>query len=211
MSNISYYKAYDDRYKQVHREKLRWFSAEPSPIVSEVIDEFSLPQTAKMLEIGCGEGRDAGYLLRKGYDVLATDVSEEAVLYCRKQYPEYEKQFQVLDCVTDKLDEQFDFIYAVALVHMLVLDDDRNRFYSFIRDHLKCGGIALIGTMGDGNIERQSDISTAFDLQERIHEESGKMLKIQGLLSKAPLFQQKECEEISFQKEKKKVNLLKMR
>ena len=177
---MTYYKAYDDRYRQVHREELQWFSEEPSPIVSEVIGEFSLPQTVKVLEIGCGEGRDAGYLLSKGYDVLATDVSEEAVLYCRKQYPEYEKQFRVLDCVADDLDEQFDFIYAVAVVHMLVLDEDRNRFYGFIREHLKPDGIALIGTMGDGNVERQSDIGTAFDLQERIHEGSGKMLKIAG-------------------------------
>ena len=175
-----YYEAYDERYKQVHSEDIRWFSAEPSPIVSEVIGEFSLSQTAKMLEIGCGEGRDAGYLLCKGYDVLATDVSAEAVQYCRTQYPGYEKQFQVLDCVTGKLNERFDFIYAVAVVHMLVLDEDRNRFYGFIREHLKSDGIALIGTMGDGNVERQSDITTAFDLQERTHEESGKTMKIAG-------------------------------
>lgn len=180
MNNRSYYEAYDDRYKQVHSEDIQWFSKEPSPIVSEVIGESSLTKTAKLLEIGCGEGRDAGYLLTKGYDVLATDVSEEAVAYCRKRYPEYEKQFSVLDCVTEKLSERFDFIYAVAVVHMLVLDEDRDGFYRFVREHLKPEGIALIGTMGDGSIERQSDIATAFDLQERTHEETGRTLKIAG-------------------------------
>ena len=67
------------------------------------------------------------------------------------------------------------FIYAVAVVHMLVLDGDRNGFYRFIHDHLKPEGIALICTMGDGETEIKSDISKAFELQERDHA-SGKML-----------------------------------
>ncbi len=50
---------------------------------------------------------------------------------------------------------------------MLVLDEDRNGFYQFIRSHLKSDGIALICSMGDGNYEMQSDISNAFELQER--------------------------------------------
>ena len=175
-----YYKAYDDRYRQVHRENLQWFSKEPSPIVSEVISDLALDRTSKMLEIGCGEGRDAGYLLSKGYDVLATDVSGAAVAFCRTAFAEHAERFQVLDCLADKLDERFDFIYAVALVHMLVLDEDRHGFYRFVHDHLMPDGVALIGTMGDGSVERKSDITTAFDLQERMHEASGRTLKIAG-------------------------------
>ena len=55
----AYYEAYDDRYRQVHGEDLQWFSDEPSSIVSEVIAQFSFNRTATMLELGCGEGRDA--------------------------------------------------------------------------------------------------------------------------------------------------------
>ena len=56
---------------------------------------------------------------------------------------------------------------------MLVLDEDRDAFYTFIRDHLSPNGIALICTMGDGKMERQTDIHTAFDLQKRTHEQTG--------------------------------------
>ena len=61
---------------------------------------------------------------------------------------------------------------------MLVPNEDRNAFYNFIREHLEPSGIALIGTMGDGTIERQTDIRTAFDIQNRIHEQSGKAIQI---------------------------------
>lgn len=180
MDNRAYYEAYDDRYKQVHGEAIQWFSEEPSPIVAEVISVFGLGTTAKMLEIGCGEGRDARYLLSGGYNVLATDVSEEAVAFCKRKFPDDKDRFAVLNCITEKLNKKFTFIYAVAVLHMLVLDRDRDGFYRFIAGHLEPDGIALIGTMGDGSFERQSDISTAFDLQERMHEASGKTVKIAG-------------------------------
>lgn len=180
MSARKYYEAYDDRYRQVHGQALQWSSQEPSPIVAETIRGFSLSQRHHMLEIGCGEGRDAFALLAQGFDLLATDVSPEAVSYCQKRMPDYAAHFQVLDCVAGRLEDTFDFIYAVAVVHMLVPDADRNAFYTFIREHLKPGGIALIGTMGDGSVERQSDIRTAFDLQDRIHEQTGKPVQIAG-------------------------------
>ena len=176
----AYYEAYDDRYKQVHEEALQWFSEEPSPIVAEIISAFGLELTDKILEIGCGEGRDAEYLLANGYDVLATDVSGEAVAFCKTKFPDHRDQFAILNCVTDKLEQRFSFIYAVAVLHMLVLDEDRDGFYRFIAEHLNPDGISLIGTMGDGSFELQSDISTAFDLHERTHGESGKTLKIAG-------------------------------
>lgn len=173
-----YYEAYDDRYRQVHQQNLEWFTRTPSPIVEQTIREFQIGPNSRILELGCGEGRDAIHLLRQGYRVLATDISPEAIAHCRRLAPAYADCFQVLDCIGGKLEGEFDFIYAVAVVHMLVEDIHRKRFYQFIHSHLKECGIALICTMGDGEIQRKSDITNAFSLQERIHEQSGKTVHI---------------------------------
>ena len=175
-----YYEAYDDRYIRVHEKNHQWTSNLPSAIVSQVLHRFGLTKDADILEIGCGEGRDAVFLLKQGYRLTATDISPEAIRYCRASNPQFSGHFQVLDCLTEKLDARFDFIYAVAVVHMLVEDDHRAAFYSFIREHLKENGIALVCTMGDGTIERKSDISAAFDLQERIHQGTGEKMMIAG-------------------------------
>ena len=190
----SYYEAYDDRYRQVHDKSLRWFAQSPSPIVYDTIREFGVRKSDKILEIGCGEGRDARFLLEKGYALLATDVSAAAVSFCQKEFPEYENRFQIMDCLNTDCSEQYDFIYAVAVVHMLVRDCDREGFYRFIREHLTKSGIALICSMGDGITQRQSDISTAFDLQERIHEMSGQSLKIASTSYRAVSFEAFEKE-----------------
>ena len=167
MSDRKYYEAYDERYKTAHEKLLRWFGDEPSSIVLETIEKYKIAKHDYILELGCGEGRDAQALLKNGYHLLATDISEEAITYCRKLDEMYKNSFQVLDCVNGSMDKKFDFIYAVAVIHMLVLDEDRKAFYQFIYNHLTPNGMALICTMGDGEVERQSDLNTAFELQER--------------------------------------------
>lgn len=174
----NYYEAYDDRYRQIHSQGLQWFADAPTPIVAETLKEFKITPNHRILEIGCGEGRDAYPLLRQGYNVLATDISPTAIAYAQTKWPEFAENFRVLDCISEQTEEKYDFIYAVAVVHMLVEDSHRDAFYRFIRNHLTKDGMALICTMGDGNMQRQSDPATAFDLQERTHEPTGKQVQI---------------------------------
>lgn len=173
-----YYEAYDDRYRQVHQENLHWFDENPSGIVLETMEKYAVTKQMRILEVGCGEGRDARVLLRKGYKVLATDVSSAAVDFCRRQDPAHEDAYACLDCLNWRTEEKFDFIYAVAVIHMLVPQEDRDGFFRFYRDHLTDGGIGLICSMGDGSEEMQSDISNAFATRDRLHEASGKVVHI---------------------------------
>ena len=173
--NKKYYAAYEERYKAAHEQGVSWASNQNSPIVLEIIKKYNIQSDHELLEVGCGEGRDSRAVLENGYHLMATDISKEAVTYCKKTMPGFKEHFSVLDCLSDTLDKQFDFIYGIAVIHMLVLDHDRDGFYQFIYNHLKPDGLALICTMGDGEFEMQSDISRAFELQERNHE-SGTMM-----------------------------------
>lgn len=52
---------------------------------------------------------------------------------------------------------------------MLVPSKNRTDFYQFIYQHLTENGLSLICTMGDGKIERETDIRNAFRVEEREH------------------------------------------
>ena len=169
-----YYEAYDDRYMQIHGQGLQWFDDAPSAIVKETISAYGITSQHKLLELGCGEGRDALPLLAEGYDLIATDISHEAIRFCRERYPQYADRFRVLDCTYGEDKGLYDFIFAVAVIHMLVEDTDRSAFFRFIYDHLRDGGLALICSMGDGRSAYSSDICSAFDLRERTHGSTGK-------------------------------------
>lgn len=164
-----YYEAYDQKYQIILEKGHSWSSNTPTPIVYNVMQKYNL-SSSSILEIGCGEGRDALYLLKKGYGVTASYISAEAINYCKLQNPDYCDHFIILDCINDEHEYRYDFIYSVAVIHMLVNDNDRNSFYRFIHDHLNANGVALICSMGDGVNESVSDTSKAFDLVERSHE-----------------------------------------
>ena len=167
-----YYKAYDERYKTIHKQTgLDWAGEEPSYILKDILEKYSATKDSRILEIGCGEGQNSIYLQKENFKVLASDVSNEAITWCKKKAKENklnENNFFVLDILENNHKEKYDFIYSVSTLHMLVLDNDRKAFFDFLYDHLTDNGIAIITSMGDGNFERNnSDITKAFDLSER--------------------------------------------
>ncbi len=164
-----YYEAYEERYKAIHQTGESWFSDAPTPILGEVLARYGVGRETPMLELGCGEGRDAFPLLDAGYDLLATDVSSEAVAWCRGQRPEHADRFRVLDAVRGELKGEYPFIFAVAVVHMLVENADRTAFTRFVREHLSDRGLALLCSMGDGETERRTDPADASALRDREH------------------------------------------
>ena len=169
MNNKKYYEAYNERYKTIHQKGRSWSSDISTPIVMETIAKYGFSKIDPMIEVGCGEGRDSKPILEAGYNLLATDVSEEAIKYCEQKMLTYCDSFAILDCLKDQLDVKFRFIFAVAVIHMLVLDEDRQQFYKFIYNHLQDDGVALICSMGDGETEVKSDVNEAFMLKEREH------------------------------------------
>lgn len=196
-----YYEAYEKRYLQVHKESLAWASDKNSPIVGEILKKYIASRHPRILEVGCGEGRDSLHLLRLGCDVQALDISGEAIRYCKeKAGGENRERFHVVDVCTEEFAGQYEFIYSVATLHMLVLPQDRQRYLSFIKRHLSDKGYALILTMGDGVMERESDIGTAFLDQKRTHQDTGKELEIAATSCKMVSFEtfRKELHESGF-------------
>ena len=164
-----YYEAYDERYKTIHEKGFSWAGDVATPMVLDTMRRYGIPKETIILEIGCGEGRDARAVLDEGYNLLATDISPEAISYCKCRFPRYADRFEVLDCLNGDFNGTFDMIYAVAVLHMLVEDEDRKRFYRFIREHLSDNGIALVCSMGDGESEFSTKADEAFEIKERNH------------------------------------------
>lgn len=164
-----YYKAYEKRYCQVYKNNILWSSKKNTPDVLECIKNYKISKDSKILDLGCGEGRDSIYLLNNGYNVLAVDYSKTAIEKCRElSNNNYNEKFMQFDLIKDRLNDKFDFIYSIAVLHMFILDEHRNKFLSFIREHLKEGGICLICVMGDGIKQYTSNIDDAFKNTKRV-------------------------------------------
>ncbi len=166
-----YYEAYEERYKQVHQSQNKpWAGDRPSLAIEKLLEKYGANSNSSILEIGCGEGQNAIYLLQKGYNIEASDVSPEAIRWCKKQAELAgvdENKFFVMDILNNDLDKKYDFIFSVAVLHMLVDDKDRSEFFNFVKKHLEDIGKAFIVVMGDGKMTRKTDTTKAFELADR--------------------------------------------
>lgn len=102
----------------------------------------------RVLDVGCGTGRDAGYLARNGYDVTGLDTSEPMLAYARGQHPTV--LFVHGDMRSFRLPGRFDVITCLdsALLYCH-RNADLDAFFACCRRHLADDGL-LIAEMRNG-------------------------------------------------------------
>ena len=165
----NYYKAYEERYKQVYDKNMLWSSKLPTLEVIKFLKDYNAVKDDRILDLGCGEGRDAIFLLEKGYNVLAVDYSLSVINMCNKlSNNKYKDHFKQFDIIENKMGEKFKYIYSIAVLHMFVLKEHRNKFLSFIREHLTDDGYCLLCILGDGKQNYVTNINDAFKNTKRV-------------------------------------------
>ncbi|MBP1155529.1 MULTISPECIES: class I SAM-dependent methyltransferase [unclassified Paenibacillus] len=115
----------------------------------------------RILDAGCGEGRNLVYFLREDYDVFAVDRSEQAIQKVRKLAAELnnrlqEEQFRVEP--VEKLsfaNDTFDVVISCAVLHFA--EDERHfqRMASEMWRVLKPGGLFFARLASNIGIENQ--------------------------------------------------------
>ena len=71
--------------------------------------------------VGCGQGADAEYLARLGFQVIAFDVAETAVRLARERYPDSAVHYQAADVLhpPGQWRHAFDLVVEIATVQAL--------------------------------------------------------------------------------------------
>ncbi len=68
-----------DSYAQRYQAEDYYWGTKPSAICQQVLQLLPPDQTVTLLDIGCGEGRNAVYFAHRGYGVTAFDLSAAGV------------------------------------------------------------------------------------------------------------------------------------
>ena len=81
--------------------------------IDELLRRVSLDPGARILDVGCGPGRHAHELGRRGFEVLGVDISETFVDVARADAPSA-VTFERLDARTMTFDAEFDLVLSVC-------------------------------------------------------------------------------------------------
>ena len=101
---------------------LKYENADVSEIQELLVTTFE--KKAKLLEIGCGSGRDASFMTKKGFNVIAIDGSKNMIDEAKKIHPELSNTLFHKTLPNNlKFDTKFDSIYSIATLMHLSKDD----------------------------------------------------------------------------------------
>ena len=102
-------------------------------------------QPYKVLDIGCGEGKDAVFLARNGYEVSAFDSSEQGITKARELAENIgvKVDFFKASLFDIRLDTSYDIIFSSGVFHYIP-QRSREDIINDIKSHTKDGGINAI-------------------------------------------------------------------
>jgi ubiquinone/menaquinone biosynthesis C-methylase UbiE len=101
-----------------------------------------LPTGSKMLEVGCGTGRESYALATEGFEVHAIDTDAGAIaLAQRKARGHGSPSFTTQDFATHHFVDEFDAVFERGVLHNIKSDADREDFAVKVARALKPGGL----------------------------------------------------------------------
>ena len=119
-----------------------FWGTEPAELCYELIKLVPPGKGVKVLDIGCGEGKDAVFMAKQGYEVYAFDITENGIAKTKRMAKENGVEINAFIAeVNDfSIDETFDIIYSTGTIQYL--DDDRiDEFFEKVKRMTKPQGI----------------------------------------------------------------------
>ncbi len=110
----------------------------------------------KLLELGCGGGRDSRYLTDRGLDVIACDYSPEALELCRHKAPRADRRRIDIREPLPFPDKAFPVVLASLCLHYFPWPETV-AIMAEIRRCLEPGGFLLVRVNSTGDIHHGAD------------------------------------------------------
>jgi len=164
---------WDAVYRHQPPERLKWHREEVDAELLAALD--ALPK-GRLLDLGTGLGTVAAYAARRGFHVIATDVSRRALELAQKRYPADRVEWLEDDAVASRLFTPFDVAIDRGLLHLLP-PDRRADYLRELSRLIKPGGVLLLiahvhpapketATHGFTRADLENTLGAAFELAE---------------------------------------------
>lgn len=103
-------------------DAIPWADLAANPHLLEWLEREDINGTGKtVVVVGCGLGDDAEALAKRGFTVTAFDISNSAVEWCKKRFPETKVQYINADLFQTPKDWAFDFVFECYTIQSLPL------------------------------------------------------------------------------------------
>jgi serine O-acetyltransferase len=140
----SNFKLYWENYYRTHNDPFK-----QSSFATFVFENYIYPnrdKTKKLIELGCGNGRDSIYFAKsqeENLNILAIDQAEVEIAYLRNKFRYENLIFASEDFTNLSIVEKFDYVYSRFTLHSIT-EEQENNVIKWIQKGLKNEGIFFV-------------------------------------------------------------------
>jgi tellurite methyltransferase len=129
-------------YEEEYKTQEYYWGVEPNKACYEVIRLMPPTKHLKLLDIGCGEGKDSIFFARNGYDVTSIDVSDAGIEKTKRLADKVGVSVEVFkaDILDFRLDSNFDILFSSGVFHY-IKPEYRNDIFSNYKQFTNANGI----------------------------------------------------------------------
>jgi tellurite methyltransferase len=125
----------EDSYNKKYSGKDYYWGKNPSSTAKKLMKIISTINFSgkKMIDLGCGEGRDAVFYAKKGFEVLAIDISEQGLKKAEKYAKEENLKIKIVkeNIIDYRLEERYDIIISTGVLHYLPPRQRTEKFQNY--------------------------------------------------------------------------------
>src|SRR5690606_31808649 len=120
-------------YEEEYKTQEYYWGMEPNKACYQVLQLMPPTKHLKLLDVGCGEGKDAVFFARNGYDVSAFDVSDAGIEKTRSLAEKVGVHVNVFkaDILDHRLDTYYDIIFSSGVLHYIKPDYRKEIFNNY--------------------------------------------------------------------------------
>lgn len=119
------------------------YGTEPNAFLAERALDV-LPEGARVVSYGEGEGRNAVWLARQGFDVTAVEQSREGIKKMLALAKEHGVEVKAVECTIDAYEPPSEGFDAAVLIYIHAPPKERPALHAKARQSLKEGGVILL-------------------------------------------------------------------
>lgn len=122
-------------YEEQYRIPDYYWGTEPNSSCYQILQLMPPTRPLKVLDIGCGEGKDAVFLARNGYEVTAFDVTDAGMEKTKRLADRAGVHVNVFkaDIRDFRLDTEFDILHSSGVLHYLPAEERAEVFAGYQR------------------------------------------------------------------------------
>ncbi|MDQ7092329.1 methyltransferase domain-containing protein [Desulfosporosinus sp. PR] len=129
-------------YEEEYKLPDYYWGLEPAKICLKVLELLPPSRPLKLLDIGCGEGKDSVFFARNGYDVTAFDISNAGIEKTQRLAEKAGVHLKVFksDLLDYRLSGKFDILYSSGVLHY-IKPSLRQEIFSNYKQFTNPGGL----------------------------------------------------------------------